>query len=468
MDKMKRKKWTAVLLAAGMTISLAGNPAVYSFEDDLPEYNFDDDFIDDLPGDNNSPGYLEGDEPVDTPSTDAPATDAPSTDAPETEPPATDAPATDAPATEPPATEPPATEPPETEPPATEPPATDAPETEPPVVNTPATDAPVYQPPATEPYYDNTPVTEAYEPEYYEEDDYDEGYDEEDDYDEDLEDADGESEENTDESTGALTIDDFEILDVEAARAAFNLPAKSELPSQMYLKVPDILQLPELPTGCEATALTMVLQYEDFVVDKETVAWEYMLYNEEDDNAARGYVGDPSAEDGAGCFAPALTASAEHYFVANEVAYRAYDVTDSTMDELCAYVASGTPVIVWTTMGMEEPEFTEEGGGEYNERKYPWYRQEHCVVLSGYNFDEGTVQVNDPLDGIVSRDLATFQSIYEKTGQNAVIVKKTEETAKKKKKKKKKKKQQETTAETVTEETAATVSEESETVVDGQ
>lgn len=39
---------------------------------------------------------------------------------------------------------------------------------------------------------------------------------------------------------------------------------------------PEIMQMPELPTGCEITALTMVLNYYGFDVDKVTLATEYL------------------------------------------------------------------------------------------------------------------------------------------------------------------------------------------------
>lgn len=54
------------------------------------------------------------------------------------------------------------------------------------------------------------------------------------------------------------------------------------------------------------------------------------------------------------------------------------------MEELLSYVAAGTPVVLWTTMYMAEPEFTEDTT-EYDGELYRWYYQEHCVVLSGYD-----------------------------------------------------------------------------------
>lgn len=225
---------------------------------------------------------------------------------------------------------------------------------------------------------------------------------------------------NSDE---VYTVEDFDIPDAEEARADFTFLDASELPDQMYLQVPEILQNPELPTGCEAVSLTMALQYEGFDVDKVTIAGDFLIYNNESDNMAVGYIGDPFSESGAGCFAPVIAATACAFFTDQEASYKAYDITGTDFEDFFAYIAAGTPVIVWTTMYMAEPEFIRLDT-EYNGHVYRWYRQEHCVVLSGYNRIERTVQINDPLEGIVTRNLDEFASIFNQTGKNAVVLKK--------------------------------------------
>ena len=75
-------------------------------------------------------------------------------------------------------------------------------------------------------------------------------------------------------------------------------------------------------------------------------------------------------------------------------------------------------------MYMAEPEFTEDTA-EYEGEIYRWYYQEHCVVLSGYDLVQGTLQINDPLEGIVTRDYEEFKKIYDSVGKHAVAVKET-------------------------------------------
>ena len=220
--------------------------------------------------------------------------------------------------------------------------------------------------------------------------------------------------------------EDYDILTKEDAEKDFNLLAFDELPRAVSLEVPSVLQLPELPTGCESVALTMALEYEGFMLYKTTIAREFLIYNQETDNMAIGYIGDPFSEDGAGCFAPAIAATADNFFEDQEADYVAYDISGTEMEELLSYVQADTPVVLWTTMYMAEPEFTEDTA-EYEGKTYRWYYQEHCVVLSGYDLDNNTVQINDPLEGIVDRDYDEFKRIYDEIGKYAVVVKNTAE-----------------------------------------
>lgn len=56
---------------------------------------------------------------------------------------------------------------------------------------------------------------------------------------------------------------------------------KLELPASAQLDIPEVFQMPELPTGCESVALTMALMYEGFELDKTTIADDYLVYSED-------------------------------------------------------------------------------------------------------------------------------------------------------------------------------------------
>lgn len=223
-------------------------------------------------------------------------------------------------------------------------------------------------------------------------------------------------------SDAEVSIEDFDVLTKEDAENAFDLMDSTQIPLYTYLDVPELLQKPELPTGCESVSLTMALEYEGFELDKTTIAREFLIYNRETDNMAIGYIGDPFSEDGAGCFAPALAATADHFFTDQGYDYVAYNISGTEMEDLLSYVAAGTPVILWSTMYMASPEFTDEVA-EYQGTLYRWYRQEHCVVLTGYDLESQTLQINDPLEGIVTRDFTEFRDIYDAIGRYAIVLK---------------------------------------------
>lgn len=193
-----------------------------------------------------------------------------------------------------------------------------------------------------------------------------------------------------------------------------------EIPSTFRLEVPNVLQNPELPTGCESVALTMTLMYEGFSLEKTTIADEYLVYTE-NDNLAEGYYGDPHSDNGAGCFPPALIKTADLYLDSQQSDLQGVDLTGVSLRDLFAYVAGDMPVIVWNTMYMDEPYFT---GEEFslNGTTYRWYSTEHCVVLSGYDLDQGIVYINDPLEGIVERNLEAFEAYYDEIGRFAMVI----------------------------------------------
>ena len=100
------------------------------------------------------------------------------------------------------------------------------------------------------------------------------------------------------------------------------------LPQVKQLSVNCILQndSPSPPTGCEATALTIALQYDGFSAEKTDIAKTYlpkMLFytlNNIYYGADFQYVfpGDPMTSYGYGCYAPAIVATANAYFTAQK------------------------------------------------------------------------------------------------------------------------------------------------------
>ena len=194
----------------------------------------------------------------------------------------------------------------------------------------------------------------------------------------------------------------------------------SNFPRSHELDVELINQFPELPAGCEAVSLTMLLNYYGFDLDKEYIIDNYQVFS---DNFVLGYCGDPySPTVGGGCYAPGMTDTANNFLKDKDSTLRAKNITGTEFEELFEYVAAGNPVMVWTTMGMAP---SSKGYYQYDNlgNAYAWDNMEHCVVLGGYDLDASTVTIYDPMEGIMTRDLETFKVSYESMYNMSIILK---------------------------------------------
>ena len=176
--------------------------------------------------------------------------------------------------------------------------------------------------------------------------------------------------------------------------------------------VQELLQYPELPAGCESVALTCVLNAMGYDVAATEIVESYLSIDPtySDPNS---FLGDPYT--GGYAFPSAIIATANAYLADVGSSAYARDASGSTFDELLQTVEAGTPVLVWSTMYFTEPTFTGSSVGPYLT-----YYNEHCVVL--YGFTEDVVYVSDPLEGLVERDRAEFQRLYEACGALAVVI----------------------------------------------
>ena len=182
-----------------------------------------------------------------------------------------------------------------------------------------------------------------------------------------------------------------------------------------------IYQEPELPTGCEITAFTMLANYYMPGTDKDKVklATEYLqkspisTHTGEDGqeygpDLNKYFVGDPE-EEGLVCWPGAIEIAADSYLADHGADMQVTILNGIQPDDLYQLVSYGVPVMVWVTIGMEErmaPEgwFTEDG--EYQS----WSSNDHGAVLIGYTKD--TVTIADPIDGIVTHNKKTFEKRF--------------------------------------------------------
>lgn len=223
-----------------------------------------------------------------------------------------------------------------------------------------------------------------------------------------------------------------EKLELDSAvEAEENVEEQEALSAYQLENFPIISQYPEVPTGCEITALTMVLNYYGYQVDKETMAEsylpkiEYSTYYGDDgrlygNDLNRFFIGNPfSAEEGTVCGIPALVTAADQYLQQAEGTLRAQDISGTSSEELYKLIAEGKPVVVLVTIGMGD-RWSTQGWYTENGDYVEWSQNDHGAVLIGYT--ETTVTIADPIAGMMEYPRERFESVYLSRGQKSLIL----------------------------------------------
>lgn len=161
--------------------------------------------------------------------------------------------------------------------------------------------------------------------------------------------------------------------------------------SARKLNVPLVGQLPELPTGCEITAVTMMLNYKGLNLDKVQLAnemprhpWDPYL----------GYVGDPFTKRGWTVYPSALMGLVKKY------AGEAENLTGKSNSYIESQLRSGVPVVVWVS---------------------PMHGfSVHALTLTGYDLNH--YYFNDPwtAEKDVKITKSKFNTIWKNQGKKAI------------------------------------------------
>lgn len=184
------------------------------------------------------------------------------------------------------------------------------------------------------------------------------------------------------------------------------------------LDVKVIYQYPDMPSGCEITSLTMVLNYMGIDVTNDYMADNYL--DSSTYNMFTSFVGSVYNDNSFGCYAPVIVNAANKFFSDRALDYEAVNISNSTREQIIDILSDGRPVIIWNTEDMKTTyakTYTIDGNS------FEWMTNEHCVVLSGYNEQENTVEVADSIAGKVVRDADTFFQRYNDVLSQAVYIK---------------------------------------------
>ncbi|MBR5932112.1 MAG: C39 family peptidase [Lachnospiraceae bacterium] len=188
------------------------------------------------------------------------------------------------------------------------------------------------------------------------------------------------------------------------------------------IQMTSVLQLPELPTGCEIVSTYMVLKYLHFPIGLMKFTNRYFKNENKSADFRHYFVGDPYTPYGLGCYAPCIVNAVNKYLEVCESDYIAYNYTGYSFESLMNQVADGYPVIFWGTQYMKEPFLST--SFQIGDETIRWISQEHCMVLTGFDLDKGLATVYDPLVGIVQYDLNKLKGRFLQLGSQAVIIKK--------------------------------------------
>ncbi len=191
-----------------------------------------------------------------------------------------------------------------------------------------------------------------------------------------------------------------------------------------YIAAPLVMQLPELPTGCEITSLAMAINFYDIGI-KNTILADFFLEKSEyrAGDFRKKFVGDPREINAYGCYAGVIEKSAKKFLIT--IPRRSFDVVNMTgcsPDRLYSYLDMGYPVIVWATSKMlptkQGPSWMDRETGNI----VTWTGNEHCMLLTGYDKKLNRVYMNDPQYGTVSYDMRLFENRFREMESQAIAI----------------------------------------------
>ncbi|MDO5328824.1 MAG: C39 family peptidase [Coriobacteriia bacterium] len=202
--------------------------------------------------------------------------------------------------------------------------------------------------------------------------------------------------------------------------AILNLSSQGE--SEHHIDISNFYyQYPELPSGCEAVALTNQLKFYGYKPSKTEIADKYLPRDGE--NFRDAFVGDPYNEvDGVTILPPGLRTTANNYLLDQHSDYHAYDISKKNFEDLFAYIEHGHPVQIWVTMYMDVPGEITSTYGEDN-----FYINEHSLLLTGFNKNNDTVDVCCSLAGNVTYGLEQTKQVWNQIGKHALVLVKDSE-----------------------------------------
>lgn len=209
-------------------------------------------------------------------------------------------------------------------------------------------------------------------------------------------------------------------------------PAPSPTPATPALQLTPVKlvwQNPELPNGCEATSLAILLSCTGTVADKMDVLANYLPKQPFTwSNGVRygpdpqvAYAGDAAAKSGGWyCFENPVIQAGDAWLKAKGLPCRIKNLTGLSREELEVYLSRETPVVVWATLRCQTPRFSSYPWTLPNGTKYYPYINLHCFVLTG--IAGGKFYAADPIYGWQALVPDAFWQAFDAMGRRAVTL----------------------------------------------
>ncbi|MCQ2450577.1 MAG: C39 family peptidase [Clostridia bacterium] len=194
------------------------------------------------------------------------------------------------------------------------------------------------------------------------------------------------------------------------------------------LNVKYLCQNPELPTGCEITSLTTVLNFYGYTVTKVQMSSnEYLDKGSDPTDWREKFFGEPSDPHSFGCYAKPITVAANRYLSKNGGKYIAKNMSGSSFEKILKEVDEGRPVVLWGTSALNTPDNQPALPHKTIKRTFGgkdvyWIAPEHCYVLIGYDVDKNIAVICDPQRGIVRYKLDIVANRYKAISSQCVFI----------------------------------------------
>lgn len=217
------------------------------------------------------------------------------------------------------------------------------------------------------------------------------------------------------------------------ARAMVAVEASPGWDRGYCVDAPYLDQREKYPTGCESVCAVMDLQYYGVDLSVEEFIDGYLPLGDAPHVDEQGnyvgcdpreaFPGNPYEESGWGCYSPVIEKALVRALEDSgrkDLAVARLD--GSTLEDLYGrYVSQGVPVLLWATIGMEEPvvsqTFTIQGTGE----AFDWVYPMHCLLWVGEAGDSWLF--HDPLAGeAVAYSKSQVERAYRGLGCQAVAL----------------------------------------------